>query len=100
MMLAALSSFLASKQEIVIVGPEGREDSTRLHGALASRYLPFAVTIPVAPDRQDDLARLLPFVGAMTMSEGRATAYVCRDFACGQPVTDAAGMLNQIGAAR
>ena len=96
MMLAALSSFLARKQEIVIVGPEGREDSARLHRALAARYLPFAVTIPVAPDRQHDLVRLLPFIGAMAMRDGKATAYVCRDLACGQPATAAAGMMNEI----
>jgi uncharacterized protein YyaL (SSP411 family) len=96
MMLAAASSFLAPRQEVVIVGPEGTEDSARLHRALAARYLPFAVTIPVTPDRQHDLVRLLPFIGAMAMRDGKATAYVCRDFTCGQPATDAAGMMNEI----
>jgi hypothetical protein len=47
------------------------------------------VVVPVAPgERQNALARLMPFVGPMAMREGRATAYVCRDFACQAPVTD------------
>ena len=47
------------------------------------------VVVPVAPgERQNALARLMPLVGPMAMRDGRATAYVCRDFACQAPVTD------------
>jgi uncharacterized protein len=98
MMLSALSASLARSHEIVIVGPEGRADTERLREALAQRYLPFAVTVPLAPDAQARVARLLPFTAALTMREGRATSYVCRDFACSQPTTDAADMLSRIDA--
>ena len=33
---------------------------------------------------------MAPFVEAMAMVDGRATAYVCRDFACRQPATTGA----------
>ncbi len=96
LMLAALCTWLSAKQEVVIVGAEGREDTQRLTSALASRYLPFAVTVPLSPDKREAVARQIPFVGAMTMRNGQATAYVCRDFACSQPTTDPAEMVRQL----
>ena len=96
MMLGALSTWLAAKQEVVIVGPEGREDTVRLRSALASRYLPSAVIVPLAPERQEAVARQIPFVEDMRMRDGLATAYVCREFACSQPTTDADEMLKQL----
>ena len=62
----------------------------------ASRYLPFAIEIPVAPERQPAVAEAMPFVGAMRAIDGKGTAYVCRDFTCREPVTSADAMLAQL----
>jgi uncharacterized protein YyaL (SSP411 family) len=44
--------------------------------------------VPVAPGPpKDALAELMPWVGAMRMVDGHATAYVCREFVCDAPVT-------------
>jgi uncharacterized protein len=97
MMLAGLSAWHAEHTQIVIVGPPDRHDTQDLLRAVASVYRPFAVTVPVAPGvQQESLARLLPWIGAMRMRDDRATAYVCRAFACNEPVTDAAGLLAQL----
>jgi uncharacterized protein YyaL (SSP411 family) len=40
----------------------------------------------------------MPFIAAMTPIEGQATAFVCRDFACQQPVTTAADLAAQLTA--
>jgi uncharacterized protein YyaL (SSP411 family) len=54
----------------------------------ARHYLPFALTVPVEPgERQRAIAAQLPFVESMRAVEGSATAYVCRDFTCREPVT-------------
>ncbi len=98
MMLAALSASLAPKQEIVIAGRA--EETGPLWDALAACYLPFAVTIPLRPDNGPALAALLPFTEAMAPREGNGTAYVCRDFACSRPTSDAAEMLKEIGLPR
>jgi hypothetical protein len=88
-MLAALATWHAGIEQIVIVGQEGTPDADAMHAALAGQYRPFAVVIPVAPgERQTALARLMPFIGSMTIRDGRATAYVCRDFTCQAPTTE------------
>jgi uncharacterized protein len=39
-------------------------------------------------EEAERLARIAPFSAALTLKDGRATAYVCRNFSCDQPVTD------------
>ena len=38
----------------------------------------------------------MPFIGALHQKEGRATAFVCRDFACREPVTSADALAVQL----
>jgi uncharacterized protein YyaL (SSP411 family) len=86
MMLANLSEWHARVSQIVIVGAAA--DAGPLRAEVARHYLPFAVVVPVAPgDRQERLGTLMPFVSAMRMTDGRPTAFVCRAFACREPVT-------------
>jgi uncharacterized protein YyaL (SSP411 family) len=93
MMAAALSMRLAGLQQIALVGDEGR---SALEREVARRYLPFAVNVSASKDRQRELATLLPFVGEMPEINGRAAAYVCRDFACRQPVGDVEGLAREL----
>ncbi len=92
--MAALAAFHARPSQVVIVGPAGREDTAALRRVVASRYLPFALVVPVAPgEPQRALAELLPWIAGMGEVDGRSAAYVCRDFACERPVTDAASLV-------
>jgi uncharacterized protein YyaL (SSP411 family) len=89
MMAAALSTALAGLQQIVLAGEEpARQELARV---VARRYLPFAVTIPIRDEHRDRLAALMPFLTAMKPSSG-AAAYVCREFTCQAPVSDAAAL--------
>ena len=86
MMLAGLSTWHAPATQIVVLG-SGAE-AMALHKAIASHYLPFATVVPVRPgETQDAVAAALPFVGPMRQAGGAATAFVCRDFACREPVS-------------
>jgi hypothetical protein len=97
MMLAGLASWHAGHTQIVIAGASGSDDTLDLQREVAARYLPFAVTIPISPGaRQDALAKILPWVAAMRAREERATAYVCRGFACLEPVTDPSALSAQL----
>jgi uncharacterized protein YyaL (SSP411 family) len=85
-MLCALSAWHAAAMQIVVVGGHTSSQVRELEAAIAARYLPFAVHVPVDPDRnQESLQRLLPFVDGMKPHGGGAV-YVCRDFTCHQPV--------------
>jgi uncharacterized protein YyaL (SSP411 family) len=89
MMAVALATALAPPGQVVVVGPRDRQDTQALWRRAQRRFRPFSVMIPVDPgESQDALAGLLPWVGAMTMVDGRATAYVCENFVCAAPATD------------
>jgi uncharacterized protein YyaL (SSP411 family) len=94
MMAAALSTYTAGMQQVVLVDGQGVE---KLAAAIAQRYLPFAVVLRLTADRQDRLAELMPFVRTMTTVGGAAAAYVCRAFTCRQPVTNVADLDGEIG---
>jgi hypothetical protein len=99
MMMAALSAYRAGLRQVVIVGPPGRDDTRDLRRAVAASYDPFRIVVPVDPEaHQARLSRILPFIGSMSMIDGRATAYVCRDFTCRQPVTGADDLRLQLAA--
>src|SRR5207247_308849 len=97
MMSAALSTYLAGIQQIVMVGDEGRN---LLERAIARRYLPFAIALSLTAERQRALASVLPFVAAMKPVGGRAAAYICRDFACRAPVTTVERIDDALGASK
>ena len=97
MMLAGLSAWHATHSQIVIVGDRTASETRELLATVAQVYRPFASVVQVAPQgQQQAVARILPFVGAMTQREGRATAYVCHNFACLEPVTSAERLQEQI----
>ena len=96
MMLAALSEYHSGIPQVVIVGPRQREDTQALREVVRGSYLPTTLLIQVDPSTQDALARLLPWVGAMKMKGGQATAYVCRNFACDSPTTNAQELGEQL----
>ena len=85
---AVLSAYYAGMSQIVVVGDRESADTIALRREVASRYLPFAVRVLVEPGAsQVQLGDILPFVSAMEMIDGKATAYVCSDFSCQEPVT-------------
>ncbi len=89
LMAAALATALSAPRQVVVVGPRGRADTVAMWRQAQRRYRPFTILLPVQPgDRQEALAKLIPWIGAMRMRDGQATAYVCRDFVCEAPVTE------------
>jgi uncharacterized protein YyaL (SSP411 family) len=100
LMLCALSAWHAGIGQTVIVGDPERPDTEALRAAAAARYTPFSIQIPVVPgESQALLAVRLPFVAPLTQRDGRATAYVCRDFTCRQPATDPADLARELAEA-
>ena len=98
MMLAALSTYHAGMPQVVVAGDAGAADTAALLAAASGVYRPSALVVPAFTDRREALSRVLPWVEGMNSREGRATAYVCRDFACQAPVHTAEALAAQLGA--
>ena len=81
--LAAAEAMLAGPAEVAVVGSRPERDD--LHRAALRLTAPGAVV--VAGDAGTDL----PLFEGKTEIDGKPAAYVCRNFACRMPVTDAGG---------
>jgi uncharacterized protein len=87
-MLLALDYRLGPTQEIVIAGRP--EDARPLIEEVRRRFLPNATLLfRQTGDQGDALAEMVPFTGDLSAVEGRATAYVCENYACRRPVATA-----------
>jgi uncharacterized protein YyaL (SSP411 family) len=96
MMLAALSTYHSGMPQVVIVGDPASEETQSLLEMVRSRYLPTAITVLVNSSNRRPLDRMLPWMTAMKERDGRPTAYVCRDFSCQTPTTDARELDGQL----
>jgi uncharacterized protein YyaL (SSP411 family) len=98
-MAAVLSASIAKGEQIVIVGQGNRDDTQKMWLAANRDYRPFSVITLVDPQEQQALAQQMPWVKEMKMVDGKATAYVCRDFTCDAPATDPAVFADADGGA-
>jgi uncharacterized protein YyaL (SSP411 family) len=98
-LLMAVDFMLGPSHEIVISGIRGAEDVAALAAALETAFLPNRVVVFRPADSPEAIERLAPYTsGQAPLAGGRATAYVCRQFACGLPTTDSAEMLRLLSA--
>jgi hypothetical protein len=90
-MLCALELALAPPRHIVLVGDPRESDFQALVGVLHFRLGPrwSVIALDDGPDRAW-LAERAPWLAAMRRLGGRATAYVCENYACRAPVATAA----------
>jgi uncharacterized protein len=92
-MLAACEFYMAAPRQIVLVGVREAADTRALARVLAGRFLPDAVSLLVDSEQtRAALAAHSPAIASMHPIDGRASAYVCRDFACQLPVSEAAAL--------
>ncbi|HSF31673.1 MAG TPA: thioredoxin domain-containing protein [Candidatus Tectomicrobia bacterium] len=86
-MLCALDFYLETPREIAIIGRGDQADTQSLLRLVHESYIPNKVLLVIDPvlGPGDGFAHLP--VGEMTQLEGKATAYVCHNFACSVPTT-------------
>jgi uncharacterized protein YyaL (SSP411 family) len=82
--LVATDFALAPVVEVAIVGDPRGEATLRLVGLALEGFRPHQV-LAVGPD---PAATTVPLLGGRFALDGRPTAFVCRNFACRQPVTE------------
>jgi hypothetical protein len=90
-MLCALELALEPPRHVVIAGNPQAADFRALAAVLRERLGPWRAVIAAdGGEAQRWLAQRSPWLADMAPRAGRATAYVCEEFACQAPVTDPA----------
>ncbi|NUL11518.1 thioredoxin domain-containing protein [Streptomyces lunaelactis] len=89
--LAVAEALLDGPREVAVVGPQGDAEMRELHRTALLAPAPGAVVAVGEPDGEEfPLLRDRPLVG------GRPAAYVCRNFTCDAPVTDASALARKL----
>jgi len=91
-MVPALDWELSGHIQVIVVGKKAEGPTSALTSVLRRPADQPRQMILIEPDRQPEVARVLPHVAAMRPPDGRAVAYVCKDFACREPVSDPAAL--------
>ena len=95
-MLGALDFALSPGQEIAIIGDPAAADTQALLTEVRRRYLPNSVLACAAPTDEAG-RRAVPLLANRGQIDGRATAYVCRNYVCKLPVTEPGALAEQLG---
>jgi len=82
--LQALDFYLGPVRELALVGPQ--TELQQLLSVIRKCYLPNKV-LASSETIDDALGRKVPLLAGKVALEGKATAYVCQDYACQRPVT-------------
>ncbi|HUJ72889.1 MAG TPA: thioredoxin domain-containing protein [Verrucomicrobiae bacterium] len=98
-MACVLDFYLSKPKQIVIAGKGGAKDAQAMLQAVRERYLPNAIVILAdGGESQKTLAKLLPFLETIKPLDGKATAYVCVNYACQLPTNDIEKMTTLLAA--
>jgi uncharacterized protein YyaL (SSP411 family) len=95
-LLCAADMGIHGATELAIVGDPAGPGFAALAGEAARRFIPALVLCGGTADENADV----PLLAHRTMGDGRATAYLCRQYTCDAPVNDAAGLGAQLDALR
>jgi uncharacterized protein YyaL (SSP411 family) len=100
-LLSALDFQIGPSFEVVLAGDPSASDTRSMAQALRRAFVPNKVVLfrPAGVQRPE-IAELAPFTLYQRSVDGRATAYVCRDYACQLPVTDSKEMLRLLEGSR
>ena len=92
--LSAVDFLFSSPKEVAIVG----KDETDIQPLLQETWRKYLPNKVVAPGSVDDsaVAQTIPLLQNRPLLEKRATAYVCENYTCKQPVTRLADLQSQL----
>jgi uncharacterized protein YyaL (SSP411 family) len=94
-LLSALDFHLSKPKEIVIVGDTNDAETRALRSEVWGRFLPNKV-VAMTSGGDEEAAKVVPLLRERVALNGRATAYVCENYACLQPVTDTRALAAQL----
>ncbi len=92
-MLAACELQLNEPRQIIIAGDRDAADTRALLQTVHARFVPSRILLLIdSEETRNALSAGAPAVASMHKLNGRAAAYVCRNFTCQLPVSEAAAL--------
>jgi hypothetical protein len=92
LMMCALDLSLAPPQQVVLAGEKASAGTEQMLLAIRSRFEPHRVVLLADRASRPTLGKWNEAIGEMHPIEGRTAAYVCENFTCRLPVTEAANL--------
>jgi uncharacterized protein YyaL (SSP411 family) len=83
--LCALAGLLAAPRHIVLAGRHDDPELAAMRSEAGRRFAPETIVI-LAPDGREQPAAAIPLLAGKPAVAGRATAYICENFACRRPI--------------
>jgi len=97
-MMAAVDFLLGPSVEIVVAGSLDDPATKAMIAAARAAWAPTAVLLHRPAVDDAPILRLAPAIAGQRAIGGKATGYVCRNFACELPVHDAETLRERLGA--
>ena len=100
--LGVLDFYVSIPKEIAVIGPAGDPNTEALRDAVFGRYLPNKVVVGLdttqPPDSDTDRSPAdgIPLLEGREKLNGGPIAYVCQNYVCQLPVTDAESLAKQL----
>ncbi len=83
-------------QEVVIAGDPENTEARQMLAALNLNFAPHKVALVKSDQNAQRLAKFAGYTDGLQLVEGKATAHVCKGFACKEPTSDIEAMLAHI----
>lgn len=96
-LLDALDAYLAEPRELALIGDPAAPDTRALLAVVNARYLPHLVSA-LSRGPADPSAKVIPILADRAAVNGKATAYLCQNFACQLPATEPTVLEAQLSA--
>ncbi|MCB1237016.1 MAG: thioredoxin domain-containing protein, partial [Verrucomicrobiae bacterium] len=97
MVLCGLDFLFGPSREIVIAGKPGAPDTEAMLAELRKPFLPNKVVVFRPDEAAETIAKLAPYTETQASRGGKATAYVCENFACNLPTSDLGKLRELLG---
>ncbi len=93
--LMAFDFELGPSHEVVLVGDLGDRNLQNMLEAIRSRFVPNKVVL-YKTSSSSELAAIAPYTESLAMRNGKATAYICSNFACSAPTNEVEEIIKQL----
>jgi hypothetical protein len=98
-LMVGIDFALGDSYEVVIVGNRQSEDTQKMLKAIRNRFVPNKVVLfREATEESPRISDLAYFTRDLHSRGGKATAYVCRNYECNLPTSNAKKMLDLLNA--